>query len=273
MAHQVRGVHLEQIHPLDRERETDVDIIAIHGLDTKSPDTWIYQFKDGPGKHGVNWLADSPMLPSKVGSARIFTCDWSSALLQSSNLIPKEVDEFARLLLAGLRSRPSPKDPKTGRDRPILFIASCLGGIILVRALLIANRAGSEYLPLRRATRGIIFLATPFRGTALQDVAGWAVPALKALASCRGQEVMINLLQTLMMPNFDLEELVRGFTQLCLDDHHPCKVSTFYELGKTNLGHKVPGLSLFVQSKPVGHTYHATKTLMVFLLGRKTDQS
>ncbi|KAK7430467.1 hypothetical protein QQZ08_002986 [Neonectria magnoliae] len=43
MAEQSRGVHLTQVHPRpDDEAETDVDIIAIHGLDTKSPDTWIW---------------------------------------------------------------------------------------------------------------------------------------------------------------------------------------------------------------------------------------
>lgn len=37
-----RGVHLCQVHPDKDEADTDIDIIAIHGLDTKSPDTWTW---------------------------------------------------------------------------------------------------------------------------------------------------------------------------------------------------------------------------------------
>lgn len=71
------------------------------------------------------------------------------------------------------------------------------------------------------------------------------------MASIRGKEVMIKLLETLKKPTFELEELVQSFTQLCLEPEHLCHVSTFYELGKTNLGRKVPGLRFFVKSKPV----------------------
>jgi hypothetical protein len=34
---------------------------------------------------------------------------------------------------------------------------------------------------------------------------------------------------------FELETLVRKFTQLCQDKEHPCQVFNFYEKGKTSL--------------------------------------
>lgn len=68
MTSQSRGVHLEHVNPTDTsEGEPDVDIIAtiaIHGLDMKSPDTWVWQSKDS-NEPNVNWLADSKMLPAK----------------------------------------------------------------------------------------------------------------------------------------------------------------------------------------------------------------
>ncbi|CAI4217700.1 unnamed protein product [Parascedosporium putredinis] len=74
---------LDLVSPPENEDGADVDIIAIPGLDTKSPDTWIWK-PQPPGRSAdasrseVNWLKDPRMLPALVGSARIFTCDWPS---------------------------------------------------------------------------------------------------------------------------------------------------------------------------------------------------
>ncbi|KAK7419774.1 hypothetical protein QQX98_003146 [Neonectria punicea] len=236
MAEQSRGVHLTQVHPHPEDNtETDVDIIAIHGLDTKSPDTWVWTSKH-PGERSVNWLADSHMLPREVGSARIFTCDWQADLFQSSDMIPMVLEEITRHLLHGIEGRPSAPNDQPGREpRPILFIASCLGGIILMKALSLADPNNC----VRRATRGILFLATPFRGTAFQDVAIWAKPGLKTWATVRGKEVT-PLLDNVTTSTFDLRELVRKFTQLCKDNAPPFLVFNFYETGKTNLYHRIP---------------------------------
>jgi hypothetical protein len=234
-----RGVSLTQIHPAPgADADTDIDIIAIHGLDTKSPDTWTS--KSNYPSEDVNWLANPHMLPEKIGSARIFTCDWPADLLEQPDLIQKTAEEFARLLLAGIKRRPLPTNTSytKRRDRPIVFIASCLGGIILIKALVIAGNS-SEYAVVRQSTRGIVFLATPFRGTSFQDVADWAEPGLRAWASIRGQKVS-SLLDDVKGSTFRLEELIRSFTQLCHDKDYPFQVVTFYELGLTSLHRKFP---------------------------------
>lgn len=53
-------------------------IIAIHGLDTQSPKTWIANKDEGSRVVEVHWLQDPEMLPSKIPDARIFTYDWNS---------------------------------------------------------------------------------------------------------------------------------------------------------------------------------------------------
>lgn len=237
------GVTLTQIHPLPGvDVETDIDIIAIHGLDTGSPGTWTWKF-NRPDRHDVNWLADKDMLPSRVGQARILKCDWPAELFERSDLIQKRIEELARLLLDGIQRRPSATNTSSRRgDRPIVFIASCLGGIILMKALVMAQYescsiGGSP----GRDTHAIIFLATPFRGTSFQDVANWAEPGLKAWAWIRGQKVTRRL-DDVKGPTFDLVKLVGDFTRLCRHDGLD-RVMTFYELGNTNLYHKVfPGL-------------------------------
>ncbi|KAI9674564.1 MAG: hypothetical protein M1822_009059 [Bathelium mastoideum] len=204
-----------------------IDIIAIHGLDTNSEKTWTWQ---GNG-HKVNWLADPDMLPSRVKRTRIFTYDWPADLLQ-----PSDLDEFATLLFEEINSRIRITDGHArSENRPILFIASCLGGIVLMKALM---GAGSTYQSVRRATRGIVFLATPFRGTSFQDVAALAEPGLNFWAWIRGREV-IRLLNIIKEPTLDLVQLVQDFTSLCQDKDYPCQVSTFYEKGKTSLPSKI----------------------------------
>ncbi|KAF7545220.1 hypothetical protein G7Z17_g9344 [Cylindrodendrum hubeiense] len=255
---QKRGVYLCPVPiPNGDESETDVDIIAIHGLDTKSPDTWTWKTnpKD-PSDPGVNWLSDPHMLLSKVGSARIFTCDWPADMFEPSNMTQKTNEEFARRLLDGIKRRPLPTNDRSREDRPIIFIASCLGGIILMKALVMAD---NEYLCIRKATRGILFLATPFGGTSFQDVAKWAEPGLKALASLRGQEVS-KLLDS-VKKSVDLDELVSSFTHFCQEhlyrDPIDPQLMAFYELGKTNLYHKaIPYLP--IGAKPLVDKSSAT---------------
>lgn len=233
---QSEGVSLCQVYPPPGvETETDIDIIAIHGLDTKSPDTWTWV---DPSNHTirVNWLEKSTMLPSKVERVRIFTCDWPAGLLQRTDLVQKKIEELALLLFETIQNRPLAKNEYVRReDRPILFIASCLGGIVLMKALV---ETGEEYDSLRAATRGIIFLATPFRGTAFRDVAAWAEPGLRVWASILGQEVN-NLVDSVKGSTFDLEALVFKFVKQCEKQDPPRHVFNFYELGKTSLSHKV----------------------------------
>ncbi|KAL6406466.1 nacht nucleoside triphosphatase [Ilyonectria robusta] len=247
-----QGVYLTRVHPDRDEADTDIDIIAIHGLDTTSRDTWTWKDPRDPKTEDkwVNWLRPG-MLPDSVDRVRIFTCDWPADLLQPSDLVQKTIEEYALLLLDGIQRGLLGDDAKRG-DRPILFIASCLGGIILTKALVDANVKESRYYRVRRATRGIVFLATSFRGTSFQDVAVWAELGLKARASIQGGKVS-KLLGSVKSSTFDLEELVRKFTQLCQDRDNPCQVFNFYELGTTSLPHKVfPWLpACFHQGKQV----------------------
>ncbi|KAJ5682143.1 uncharacterized protein N7477_002083 [Penicillium maclennaniae] len=56
--------------------------------------------------------------------------------LQQPDLIQKTLEEFARLLLASIQSQPLVMNDQVERGyRPIVFIALCLGGIMLMEAL------------------------------------------------------------------------------------------------------------------------------------------
>ncbi|KAK0753569.1 hypothetical protein B0T18DRAFT_313554, partial [Schizothecium vesticola] len=225
-----QGVRLRQVNSDKNETDTDIDIIAIHGLDTQSPDTWTWD----PKGTRVNWLEDPHMLPKRFPTARIFTCDWPADLFERPGFVQKMFDEFARLLLASIKGRPPATNDQPRRDRPIIFVASCLGGIILAKALVMAS---DEYESVKRETRGIVFLATPFRGTSFQHVATWAEPGLRLWAAIRDKNVS-NLLE-LVKPTFSLGELVRSFTTLCRQNELTDHVFIFYETGKSSLPRKI----------------------------------
>ncbi|KAI0487708.1 ARM repeat-containing protein [Xylaria cf. heliscus] len=239
------GVRLCQVYPPpESETVTDVDVIAIHGLDTDSARTWTW--KHERPEQDVNWLNHPDMLPKRIPNARIFTCDWPAHLFEQSDFVQKKIEEFARLLLAGIKDRPQVTNENGGNDnRPIVFIASCFGGIVLMKALTMANE---DYSTVEKGTCGIIFLATPFWGTSFENVAKWADPELRYWATIQGK-IVTNLRQY-MTPNFDLREIRRNFHTFCEHNRLIKNVFIFYETGKTSLPHKIfPWLPAFWSQK------------------------
>ncbi|KAK0648836.1 hypothetical protein B0T16DRAFT_371477 [Cercophora newfieldiana] len=233
-----QGPRLQQVYPTKDDPEEgrpgpDIDIIAIHGLDTNSPGTWEWKVpsnrKTGDPATEVNWLANPDMLPAVIKinevRARIFTCDWPAQLLQKSS-VPITLPESAQSLRGSIIQH-----LKANTTRPILFIASCLGGIILIKALEIDNqhtKDNTDSPSLTRATRGVVFLATPFRGTAFQNMPGFL---LKILASMQDQTVTA-LIDTLGATP-DLDELTKGF--ITLTTNHDYHVVMFWEARNTVL--------------------------------------
>ncbi|KID83128.1 nacht nucleoside triphosphatase [Metarhizium guizhouense ARSEF 977] len=229
------SLNLGQIYPSpDADIKTDIDIIAIHGLDTRSPDTWTWTDRKDLRRQ-VNWLKDGEMLPNTVKQARIFTCDWPAELLQDSVSTPTTLEQSARCLLDSIRQLLAENDA-AGLVRPILFIASCLGGIILIKALEIDDsydRNERHPVPLRTATRGIVFLATPFRGTAFKH-ASW--PILQGWALIQDQTVSA-LIEYTKEATSQTETLVENFLQLAQEKNY--HVFTFHEGRKTALLRKI----------------------------------
>lgn len=72
--------------------------------------------------------------------------------------------------------------------QPILFIASYLGGILLMKAL--EMDSWNEAIFPSEGIRAVSFaLPRPFRETSLQDVALWADAGLRVWASIQGRKV------------------------------------------------------------------------------------
>lgn len=73
-------------------------IVAIHGLDTQAPRTWVAWRDEGNRDFGeTHWLKDVDMLPSIIPNARIFTFDWNANL--DSDAADEDLLGFADSLL------------------------------------------------------------------------------------------------------------------------------------------------------------------------------
>ncbi|KAI0545030.1 hypothetical protein F4679DRAFT_562410 [Xylaria curta] len=161
------GLTQQYPDPNDTERTSRaaVDIIAIHGLRARSPQTWLAWKKEGDPESGnVFWLKDEEMLPRFIPDSRILTYDWNANYVKDASK-----DRFlghADTLLEHIYQNRL----ETNRScRPIIFIASCFGGLLLANALVRANEPHhpqyNQYHPILDLTIGIAFLGTPFRGS------------------------------------------------------------------------------------------------------------
>jgi hypothetical protein len=128
----------------------NISIIALHGLGARSPHTWL-AWKDGvnPESGSVNWLKDSNMLPSAIPSARILMYNWNANYAENAS--QDRLSGHAHTLLDRLRLEREKtvcrqqkllsaswklmcEQKKSGC--PIIFIASCFGGLLLAKVSL-----------------------------------------------------------------------------------------------------------------------------------------
>ncbi|RYP81620.1 hypothetical protein DL770_005828 [Monosporascus sp. CRB-9-2] len=136
-----------------------IDIVAVHGLG--SDVNWSWAWKNGA--KCVHWLKDPEMLPAIIPNARIMAYSYESRWHRNASKTRLELcgEELARNMHNFRTNIP---------DRPVIFIAHSLGGLVVLHALLYADRTDElKYLPAR--TVGFAALGTPFRGTKMQSLA------------------------------------------------------------------------------------------------------
>ncbi|KLU91741.1 hypothetical protein MAPG_10690 [Magnaporthiopsis poae ATCC 64411] len=238
-----RGAGLTQVYPdvegthgSDSTEELTVDIVAIHGLGARADTTWL-AYKNGKDSESgyVHWLKDGHMLPAKIPYARILTYDWNADIGQdtSADFFHGHAEAFLHQLS---RDR---KD--SGRvEYPLIFVASCFGGLLLIKALLrAANESGASYgafRPILDSTIAVAFLGTPFSGTS--RVAVVAAQARVQNAGGRGGDELVRYLG----PDGELDGLVRDFIEHIGKRRFSFKLACFYENYPTGNDAHVRGL-------------------------------
>ncbi|KAF8526907.1 hypothetical protein BU17DRAFT_40060, partial [Hysterangium stoloniferum] len=127
-------------------------IVAIHGLNGDREESWT-------ADNGSLWLRD--FLPQAMATARILTYGYDAYVHGRDQLSEQTLNGHARDFVAKL--------VLYRRDRPIIFVAHNLGGIVLKSALIHSSGCNQNHLADHRTiyenTKGIIFIGTPNEGT------------------------------------------------------------------------------------------------------------
>ncbi|KAK7533197.1 uncharacterized protein J3D65DRAFT_73440 [Phyllosticta citribraziliensis] len=186
------------LRPFYEPEDPKFDIIAIHGIGAHPDDTWVQKTEDGTK---INWLQNHEMLPAIVPNARIMRYGYPSAWF-GSEMVSARVLDIASSLLRALQFK-----RQECSDRPIIFIAHCFGGVVLMRALSLSSHLKDDRRKVFESTMGIAFFSTPFRGTT-SDFTSRLVAAAVAKYE---DEVDTSVLQTLGADDQLLEGIMTEF--------------------------------------------------------------
>lgn len=138
------------------------------------------------------------MLPREMPNARILTYDWNANYKRGAarKRFVDHADFFLEELKANREKNVSSPliqnlsliictlthESKGRSNHPLIFVASCYGGLLLTKALVrAAHGSRNEYSSITDFTIGIEFLGTPFKGC-------WPVGYRIAHAHCRAAQ-------------------------------------------------------------------------------------
>ncbi|KAK3335250.1 hypothetical protein B0T19DRAFT_452139 [Cercophora scortea] len=159
------------LHVLYEPKTTDngfvADIVAVHGLGGDSFSTWT------DNKSGKMWLKDFLPESQYFHNSRIMTFGYDARawlLPASKNNSPGRSFTFSESFLGALRSQ---RILTNTQGRPIVFIGHSLGGIVIKKALVIAQVRTKLFGDIYESTKSITFLGTPHQGSGPADWASY----------------------------------------------------------------------------------------------------
>ncbi|TVY19242.1 Vegetative incompatibility protein HET-E-1 [Lachnellula arida] len=204
-------VGYEGIKVVAEPTDAELDIVFVHGLTGNRDTTWTH-------KNGVFW---PQLLAEDIKAVRIMTFGYDAnpvklwGAVNGSNL--RNHGKALASAVSDLR--------REFRQRPLLFIAHSLGGLVCEQALLYCREGAEPNLKkLFQSTRGVIFMGTPHAGSHLAD---WGYRLAKFLNVIRGTNSA--LLDPLRQKSNFLRAVQEQFQQLLLQPDVDIKIHCFFE--------------------------------------------
>ncbi|KAF5555928.1 ribonuclease p mrp [Fusarium phyllophilum] len=211
------------------------DIVFLHGLRGDREKAWT--------KNGVVWPKD--LLPDDIPASRIFLFGYDTNITSTGRSGPSKTEihgdaEDVCAKLAAERLSTQTVSDSNAVDRPIIFVAHSLGGLVAAQILVDGENKPENSVEgsITRNTHGMVFLGTPFRGSSAAKPAE-AVRRVLQLFKVDTQQQTLKLLG---VDSERLDELTRAFSQV-LNKRRTSKdidlrieASFFYETLKTRWG-------------------------------------
>jgi len=207
------GVHVWHDCP-----DAIIDICFIHGLTGDRDRTWTAHGQPHPWPKTL-------LAPKLEFGARILTYGYDAYLVSKGMASQNRLADHARNMVNDLATN---RTSQGAANRPLVFVAHSLGGIICKKAILFSQQKHGEpeIESIFKCTKGIIFMGTPHRGAWM---ATWAKIPVSAfgivkstnpylLGTLSGEEVLGSI-QT------DFGELLHKMST----SETPIEVTCFYE--------------------------------------------
>ncbi|KAK7177812.1 NB-ARC and TPR domain protein [Paraphaeosphaeria sporulosa] len=215
------GLKVLREAPVEAEAIQIIDIVAIHGLGAHPDDSWCKNVGTRESPRWANWLEEESMLPVVAPNARVMRYGYQSQWFGKEAMQQSASTVADRLLRALKRKR------EDISFRPLLFVAHCFGGLVVVKALLEAEQYPSEWPGVFTSTTGLVFFGTPFRGAG-------GMNQMEMLEAARREydndQVQPTALEVLQPGNNYLQEVVDGFLKKMRGQTSKTQIACFYEL-------------------------------------------
>ncbi|TVY36127.1 Vegetative incompatibility protein [Lachnellula occidentalis] len=190
--------------------DANLDIVFVHGLTGNRDTTWTH-------KNGVFW---PQLVAEDIKTARIMTFGYDADPVKLWGVVGgNNIRNHGKNLAFAVSDR-----RRDCRQRPLLFIAHSLGGLVCEQALLYCREGEQNLGKVFQSTRGIIFMGTPHAGS---DLADWGYRLAKLLNVVRGTNSA--LLDPLRQKSDVLRVVQQQFQQLLLQPGVGLKVYCFFE--------------------------------------------
>ncbi|KAH0492017.1 hypothetical protein TgHK011_003415 [Trichoderma gracile] len=225
---------IKELYPLDKANVApDLDIVFVPGLGANPEDSW------KSSKTDFNWTTHTDGLQRDFPRARLLLYMYDSAWTGQLK-VKQFMGNIAMGLLVGLRS----KREKCQR-RPIVFIGHSMGGLVVAKAITLADSRRDLFPIMFEATTACIFFGTPFGGAPVASVA-----AMYAHFAEKVDVAFSSKLLELMKPgDEELRQLTHDFMRLAGKISPKIELFCFWEEHPTDFS-KMAGLpSLFGLTK------------------------
>ncbi|KAK3297155.1 Alpha/Beta hydrolase protein [Chaetomium fimeti] len=181
-----------------------MDIVFVHGLNGHYIHTW--------EESSVCWPRD--LLPRRMENARVLSFSYDADIYNSASL-GRIRDHGLNLLIHLIANRPQTGIEKF--ERPIVFVAHSLGGLLVKEALREAKQHSEDmgHKAILAATRGFVFFSTPHGGSSEDSwlrIADGFAPLGARLGFGRGR--VSPLVEALKENASSLYDLVQDFRHL-----------------------------------------------------------
>ena len=212
--------------------------MAVHGIAAHPYKTWekdISQEQSGDAKHlgtKINWLDHPQMLPKVCPRARIMTFGYDSQWFGDA-ATKQDLTSVSNNLLLSLTIERS-KCP----DRPLIFIGHCYSGLVIQKALLTARYDRERWKGIYDSAIGLVFLATPHRGTGHWTATGMKDTLNERNAQSEDYSLPIedSVLETLKAQSPMLDYVRSEFVKIWTASHGGEGLVCFYEQKATTVG-------------------------------------